>query len=102
MFDAVNMLPSSWDAISIKTIVKCFRKSEIISSSRKFPQADGDNLFKQLKMSSYVWKGCKSEIRNKTKTSVNKRYSKYPHIEGYFEYQNLQDFSIEKLGNYVN
>ena len=49
MFDAVNMLPSSWDAISIKTIVKCFRKSEIISSSRKFPQADGDNLFKQLK-----------------------------------------------------
>ena len=54
MFDAVNMLPSSWDAISIKTIVKCFRKSEIISSSRKFPRADGDNLFKQLKMSSYV------------------------------------------------
>ena len=44
MFDAMNML----DAISTKTIVKCFRKSGVSSSSQKMPLTDGNDPFKKL------------------------------------------------------
>ena len=48
MLDAMNMLVSSWNAVSTETIVNCFRKAGISSSSQELAQTDGDDPFKEL------------------------------------------------------
>ena len=48
MLDAINMLVSSWNAVSTETIVNCFRKAGISSSSQELAQTDGDDTFKEL------------------------------------------------------
>ena len=48
MLDAMNMLVSSWNAVSSETIVNCFRKVGISSSSQELAQTDGDDPFKEL------------------------------------------------------
>ena len=45
MLDAMNMFVSSWNAVSTETIVNCFRKAGISSSSQELAETGGDDPF---------------------------------------------------------
>ena len=48
ILDVLNKLFSSWNAVLTYTIVMCFRKAGISSSSQELAQTDGDDPFKEL------------------------------------------------------
>ena len=44
----IQMFVAVWDAVTIKTVVSCSRKSKIVSESQKASVAEDDNAFKEL------------------------------------------------------
>ena len=44
----IQMFVAVWDAVTIKTVVSCSRKSKIASESQKAAVAEDDDVFKEL------------------------------------------------------